>query len=198
MDNKYGFKKYAYFSRWVSYWHQIDEILKLNPKSLLIIGAGDNYVVDILKRYIKEVKTLDIAEELDPDYVSSVENMPISDKAFDIVLCSQVLEHLPFNKFEICLKEIKRVAKSGAIISLPHFGPPIKFSVKLPFLKETKFHFKLYFPLKHQFNGEHYWEIGKKGFAPSKIRKLILKFFTIKKEFIPFENQYHHFYILKI
>ena len=54
MNNKYGFKKYAYFPRWVSYWHQIDEILKLNPESLLIIGAGDNYVADILKKYIKE------------------------------------------------------------------------------------------------------------------------------------------------
>jgi hypothetical protein len=80
---------------------------------------------------------------------------------------------------------------------LPHFGPPIKFSFKIPFFKEVKMALKIPFPIKHKFNGEHYWEIGKQGYPASKIRKILKKYFKIKKEFIPFENQYHHFYILE-
>ena len=58
--------------------------------------------------------------------------------------------------------------------------------------------FKLPLPIKHKFNGQHYWEIGKKGYSTKKIRKIIKKYFKIQKEFIPFENQYHHFYILML
>lgn len=83
------------------------------------------------------------------------------------------------------------------ILSLPHFGPPIKLSFKIPFLKEIKIAFKISYLVKHKTNGEHYWEIGKRGYQSSKIRKIIKRYFKIKKEFIPFENQYHHFYVLE-
>ena len=70
--NKYNFKQYCYLERWVSYWHQIKEVLKLEPRSLLIIGKGDGIVVDVLKQSIDSVKTLDIDQGLNPDAVGSV------------------------------------------------------------------------------------------------------------------------------
>jgi hypothetical protein len=112
-------------------------------------------------------------------------------------LCAEVLEHLPFEKFEKCLQELRRVSKKYVVLSLPHFGPPIKLSFKVPLFKEIKMALKIPFPTKHKFNDEHYWEIGKQGYPASKIRKILKKYFKIKKEFIPFENQYHHFYILE-
>jgi hypothetical protein len=195
--DKYNFQKYVYFSRWTSYWYQINEVLELKPESLLVIGIGDKIVVDILGQEINEIKTLDIDEKLKPDAIGSVENLPFKDSQFDVILCAEVLEHLPFEKFEKCLQELRRVSKKYVVLSLPHFGPPIKFSFKIPLFKEVKVALKVPFPIKHKFNGEHYWEIGKWGYPASKIGKILKKYFKIKKEFIPFENQYHHFYILE-
>ncbi len=195
--HRYSFKKYVYFSRWASYWYQIDQVLSLQPESILIIGKGDGIVVDVLKDNVSQIKTLDIDKDLNPDVIASVENMPFTENCFDVILCAEVLEHLPFAKFEKSLSELQRITKKFVVLSLPHFGPQIKFSFKIPFIKETKFAFKFPLPIEHRFNGEHYWEIGKKNYSAGKIKSIIQKYFKIKKEFIPFENQYHHFYILE-
>jgi hypothetical protein len=64
--DKYNFQRYVYFGRWASYWYQINEVLELKPESLLVVGIGDGTVIDILKKYINEIKTLDIDEKLKP------------------------------------------------------------------------------------------------------------------------------------
>lgn len=196
--SKYKFHSYCGQDRWSSYYHQIDEILKLNPKNILEVGVGDG----VLRSYLKnntdiEYRNLDIAEDLRPDVVGSVEHIPFPDNSFELVCAFEILEHLPFDKFEKSLREIKRVSKKDVIISLPHFGPAVKFSFKIPFIKEVKVAFKIPYLRRHTFNGEHYWEIGKRGYSPKKIRNSLEKYFTIKREFIPFENQYHHFFVLK-
>ncbi len=176
-NNQYSFQKYVYLLRWVSYWHQINEVLKLNPKSTLIVGKGDGIVGEILKKYISEVKTLDLEKGLSPDIIGSVENIPLQNNSFDLILCAEVLEHLLFEKFEKSLSELKRITKKCVILSLPHFGPPIKLSFKIPFLKEVKIAFKIPYLIKHKTNGGHYWEIGKRRYQSSKIRKIIKKYF---------------------
>lgn len=197
MSQIYKFFKYDYQERWISYWHQIDEVLKLEPETVLEIGIGNKMVSDYLKKQGIEIATLDMDKDLSPDFVANVIKMPLADNSFDLVLCAEVLEHLPFENFEKSLLELKRVTKKCIVLSLPHFGPPIKFSFKIPFIKEVKIAFKIPYHPKHQFHGEHYWEIGKRGYPSRKIRNIIKRYFRIKKEFIPFENQYHHFYILR-
>ncbi len=195
--DKYEFSKYCYPDRWASYYYQLREIVKQKPSSVLEIGIGDG----VLKQYLLnntdiKYQNLDIAEDLNHDIVGNVENIPIMNNSVDVVVAYEILEHLPFEKFEKAVSELKRVSKRVVIISLPHFGPPIKFLIKLPFLPEIRFAFKIPFPQKHIFNGEHYWEIGKKGYSVRKIRSVLKKYFTIQREFIPFENQYHHFFVL--
>jgi len=197
MTKDYQFSKYDYQDRWISYWHQINEVLKLNPNTILEIGIGNKIVSDYLRKQNIEVKTLDIDKDLEPDYIANVVNMSLDNNSFDVVLCAEILEHLPFEDFEKTLLELKRVSKKNVILSLPHFGPPLKISFKIPFIKEIKIAFKIPYHPKHKSSGVHYWEIGKKGYSQRKIRNIIKKYFKIKKEFIPFENQYHHFYILK-
>jgi len=197
MSQVYKFHQYDYQERWVSYWHQIDEVLKLEPKTVLEVGSGNKTVANYLKKQGLAVKTLDGDKDLNPDFVANVIKMPLADNSFDVVLCAEVLEHLPFEDFEKALLELKRVSKKYLVLSLPHFGPPIKISFKIPFIKEVKIAFKISYHPKHQFHGEHYWEIGKKGYSSRKIRNIIKRYFRIKKEFIPFENQYHHFYLLE-
>jgi SAM-dependent methyltransferase len=194
----YRFEKYCYPDRWASYYYQLRETFALNPQSILEIGAGDY----VYKNYIVQnshimYKSIDIAEDLKPDIIGSIDNMPVPASSYDLVVAFEVLEHMPFEKFEKNISEIHRVSKKNAIISLPHFGPPLKLNFKLPFLPEIRFAWKIPYPRKHEFNGQHYWEIGKKGYSPNTVRKALEKYFAIKKEFIPYENQYHHFFVLE-
>lgn len=196
--SEYFSKSYDDKRRWVSYWHQITEVLSFNPNRILVIGKGNGLVAEYLKLAGIRAITLDIDESLKPDIVASVLNMPIADKSFDVVLCAQVLEHLPYDKFPKALSEIKRVAKIGAVISLPHFGPAIRFLFKLPILPEIKFMIKLPYPKDHRFKGEHHWEIGKRGYPLKKVKREITQTgFIIENNYIIFENPLHRFFILK-
>jgi ubiquinone/menaquinone biosynthesis C-methylase UbiE len=194
----YTFGKYFYLDRWSSYFCQIKESLDLKPKSILEVGIGDGVFGSYVKSKTNiQYKTLDIANDLNPDFIGSVDKIPIGDNSYDLVCIFEVLEHLPFDKFEESLKELKRVSKKNVIISIPHFGPPVKVKFKIPFLPEIKFAFKIPFPIEHEFNGQHYWELGKKRYSSRRIRRIINKHFKILKEFIPFDSQYHHFYVLE-
>lgn len=193
----YQFFSYAHPGRFVSYYHQLAEALTLNPESILEVGVGDGVFRDYLKNNTNVPYTsVDVAGDLSPDVVGDVTKLPFKDGSFDVVCAFEVLEHLPFEKFDQALTELDRVSKRAVVLSLPHFGPPVKFLFKLPFFPEITLAFKIPFPRKHVFNGQHYWEIGKRGYSPQKIRGILKKYFTIEKEFVPFENQYHHFYIL--
>jgi ubiquinone/menaquinone biosynthesis C-methylase UbiE len=194
----YEFSRYVGFDRWASYYYQLREVLNLKPSSVLEIGVGDkvfgNY---ILANTQSAYTSLDIASDLKPDVVGSVDQIPLLDNSFEVVCAFEILEHLPFDRFEKSLQEIARVSSAYAVVSLPHFGPPIKLLVKIPFFPEGQASFKIPFYKPHTFNGQHYWEIGKRGYSASIVRKILEKHFFILKEFVPFENQYHHFYVLK-
>ncbi len=195
--SQYLFENYVDLSRWVSYYYQLEEVLELEPANILVIGTGDGIVVDILRNYALKVLTLDVDANLNPDIVASVELMPLANGAFDIVLCAEVLEHLHFEKFSACLKELHRVAGKHLVLTLPHVSHPLKFSLKVPFFKEFKLALKFPFFIESRLKNEHCWEIGRSGYSLEKVREEIKKFWLIKKEFVPFENQYHHFFILE-
>src|SRR5690349_4581901 len=82
--------------RFSSYWHQVNCVLNLKPSSVLEIGTGNGIVNFILKQGGFPVTTIDIDEKLRPDIFGSVLSMPIKDESYDLALCCQVLEHLPY------------------------------------------------------------------------------------------------------
>ena len=129
----YDFLSYLSKARWNSYYHQIEEVLKNNSQNALIIGKGDGIVPDILKKQIEEVKIFDIAEDLQPDYLGNILEMSnIINKKFDSILCCQVLEHLPFDKFEQCISELSKVTDKQVIISLPQKNIFFNIGFKIP------------------------------------------------------------------
>ena len=194
----YRFEKYTGLDRWSSYHCQLREILALGPASMLEIGVGDGVVQNYIKSQTPIAYTsLDVADDLGADVMGDVRRLPFADGSFDLVCAFEVLEHLPFEDFEKALGELMRVARTHVIVSLPHFGPPVKFLLKLPFLSELRIAFKIPYPKTHVFNGQHYWEIGKRGYPARRIRAVFLHHGTLLKEFVPFENQYHRFFVLK-
>lgn len=194
----YRFENYGYPERWASYYHQLKEIMVLRAGTLLQIGVGDGVVPEYLKKHSDiACRTLDINEELKPDVVGSIDNMPLPDASFDVVCCFEVLEHLPFERFEPSLRELVRVSKGHVLLSIPHFGPPVKFLVKIPLFPEFRFMWKIPYRPEHQKRGEHEWEMGKRGYTPTRIRESLEKHFVIERDYVPFDAPYHHFFILK-
>lgn len=193
----YDFETYVTKARFMSFWYQINYIYKIKPKKILEIGAGNQIVKKIVEENFN-YKVLDIDSELKPDIIGSVLDMPIKDNSFDLILCCQVLEHLPFEKFEESLKEISRVAKDKILISLPYANIYSYLQIKLPLLKKIYFSFtlpRLY--EKHIFVKEHYWEIGKRGYPMKRITKVMKKYFNILEINNPHENKYHVFFLLE-
>lgn len=183
--------------RFISYWHQIDEIVSLSPSSVLEIGVGNGFVRDYLKKRGVNISAIDIDSRLKPDKVGSVLQIPFPDGAFDVVGCFQVLEHLPFDKFDVALAEISRVSSKSAVLSLPDSTRAYRIDLQIPKVGEFKTLVSLPWlvPPVHEFNGEHYWEIGKAGFPLSIIYSKINKAgFRITQSYRVFEMPYHRFF----
>lgn len=194
----YDFERYSNTSRWASYFYQLREVLAFKPESILEIGVGDRVFGSFIKNNTKiNYKSLDIAEDLKPDIVASITETKLPDNSFDICCAFEVLEHIPYEKFEIAINELLRVSKKYVIISMPHFGPALQLFLKIPLLPKIILSTKIPFFKEHKFNGEHYWEIGKKNYPVSRIIDSIKKYADLEKHFVPFENQYHHFFIIK-
>lgn len=195
----YTFGAYSGVDRFVSYARQIEQILATQPSSVMEVGVGEAVTANYLRANTNiSYTSVDYAEDLKPDVVADVRSLPFQDDAFDTVCAFEVLEHLPYDDFARAVRELARVARGHVLISLPHFGPPLKFLLKVPFLPELRFALKIPYPKTHVFNGQHYWEIGKHGYLPSRIREMLEEIGTIEEEFIPFENQYHHFFKIRL
>lgn len=198
--NFYTDNNYITKDRWDNYWYQIQGVRMFDEaRSVLEIGPGGKLVSAVLAKLGFFVKTLDINENIEPDYVASADNLPITDKSFDIVLAAEVLEHLPFDKVEKTLSEIKRVSRMGAVISLPHSGYAFSFAFKIPLIKWKSKVFKIpHFWKKKTSITEHCWETGIKNYPVNKIEKEIKKAgFKIIKKNIGHDDPAHIFFILK-
>ncbi|MCR3883218.1 UPF0146 family protein [Methanotrichaceae archaeon M04Ac] len=200
VPREHYFKDYDTKERFISYWYQIDEVLRTNPKNVLEIGVGNKTVSNYLKNQGIEVTTVDIDPSLEPDRVGSVTNLRkfFEEGSFDTLLCAEVLEHLPFDCFEVALKEMKYVAKNFVILSLPYFGIEFMFRFKVPLVKEKKLLFKIPYYREHRFDGEHYWEIGKKGYSIKFILKILSKLFVINRYYYIADNPYHMIFALDV
>ena len=170
----------------------------INPR-ILIIGVGDNLLKIILENKFKfTIKTIDIDPELEPDYVGSVDNLQkvFSDK-FDIVVCTHVLEHLPYKYFNKSLEQIKSISDYSLIyLPIAKFGLSFGIGVYPLFFKKMYF-LSTWFFKRHNFDGQHYWEIGVRGNSLNKTRREIKKYFNIEKEYNPENWLYSYNFILK-
>jgi len=169
----YDFGRYVHKRRWASMWHQLDEVIKLSPERVLEVGPGPGLFKGMAGSMGVHVETLDIDPELAPDHVASVFQMPFEDHAFDVVCAFQMLEHLPYEESLDAFQEMARVSRKAVVISLPDAATRWPMSIHIPKIGAVKFSIpkpRLRAPT-HQFNGQHYWEINKAGYALDKVIK---------------------------
>lgn len=121
----------------------IHHLLDLGPEKVLEIGAGDGIVKHCARQFAKRYTVMDINKKLLPDVTSDLRYFrPELKENFDAVVCTEVLEHMPFDDLEKNLANIFRYLAPGghAIISLPHRRGRVMivspFSYKKPWIFE--------------------------------------------------------------
>jgi ubiquinone/menaquinone biosynthesis C-methylase UbiE len=195
----YFSREYDTKERFCSYWHQIDEILSLQPDKLLEVGKGNGFVHRYLQEKGLHVTTLDILPELKPSVVGTILSLPFANNSFNAVMCCEVLEHLPYSDFSNALKEIHRVSQRNVVLSLPDHTPVYKLNIELPRIKPIKTLLPHPFPrvTRHEYDGVHYWVIGKKNYQLKKIKLHIEHAgFKIQNTYRVFEFYGHRVFIL--
>jgi ubiquinone/menaquinone biosynthesis C-methylase UbiE len=95
----------------------IDSILDNTCSTLLDIGCQDFYLYDKVKdRFQVTLADYNTTDERIRN--EDIQHLSFPDKSFDIVLCQQVLEHVPDPVRAI--NELKRVTKRQLLISVPY------------------------------------------------------------------------------
>jgi len=106
---------------------RISGVLTLIPPevgSILDVGCGDGRITNRLATKYPRVVGVDISEaalqHVKAETVkASVESLPFKDGSFDLVLATELLEHLPKAIYHKAIAEMKRVAKEWIVISVP-------------------------------------------------------------------------------
>lgn len=119
----YRSRAYLTKERICSFWHQLDEVLALEPAGVLEVGPGPGMVTGWLRDMGVEVATLDFDEDVQPDVVGSVTQIPLADGSVDVALCAQVLEHLPWADAALAVRELARVSRKGLVLTVPDVSP---------------------------------------------------------------------------
>ena len=107
---------------------RIKETIAMIPKdcsSILDLGCGDGRVTNRLINNFSYICGLDSSEEAlkhvkTEKKLGRVDSLPFSDQSFDLILCSELLEHLTFPVYPKALKEIERVARKYILITVPN------------------------------------------------------------------------------
>jgi len=114
-----------------NFFNEIGNIYKsIEVNNILDVGCGEGFVLS----YLNSIKKIEKASaiDVDPDEVkdakqnlpfcnvleASAYTLPFKDKEFDLVICSEVMEHLEYP--EKAINEIQRVSNKYILLSVPN------------------------------------------------------------------------------
>lgn len=102
----------------------IKELIPNDVNTILDVGCGNGIITNILSK-TWDVTGVDISDEA-LSYLqckkikASATSIPLPDKSFDILLSSEMLEHLSASEILLALSEFKRISRKYIIISVPN------------------------------------------------------------------------------
>jgi hypothetical protein len=92
--------------RWMTYWHQIREVLRVRPRRVLAIGASAGVVESYLEHAGIEVTTAD-----------SIDALPTG---FDVACAFDVLATRPLDELERGLAAVAAASTEHVFVTLPY------------------------------------------------------------------------------
>jgi hypothetical protein len=194
--------KYLRDGRIFSYAHQIDAVLSFEPESVVEIGKGAGMVSAALRSVGVQVTSVDLQFELHPDIVASVTDLPFREGLFEVALCCQVLEHLPFDLFVPALKQLRKSVSKGLVASLPDVSRNHYIAFQLPKTGERRYEWTFprlrdpEFPRQARGRDGHYWEIGYKGYSLSRVIRVIAHGgWKVDRTWCVPEKRWHRFFL---
>jgi SAM-dependent methyltransferase len=103
-----------------------NDLMRLTPRgysSVLDAGTRDGYYADLLAESFESVTALDLLKPPKREgRISSVQgnltNLPFRDRQFDVVFCTEVLEHV--GEIERACAELVRVVRHTVLIGVPY------------------------------------------------------------------------------
>lgn len=185
---------FDYFERYLivlKILKKMDKIYK-NRRNLMVleVGAGSN---SPLKKYysnIYNITTVDLVIDRSIDLVASATNLPFANKAFDIVVASDLIEHIPNKNRERVLSELVRVGRvviiHSPLISKNSFNSRYYDYLLLKFLlKSSKKNYKLLqYLLQHIiYKQPHLETFTKRGF------RILRRDWSVKVWFVMMKSQ---------
>jgi SAM-dependent methyltransferase len=92
---------------------------------VLDVGARDGYHARLLADRFEHVTALDLTVPVIPDprvecVAGDVTDLPFDDDSFDLVLCSEVLEHIAPAQLDVACLELARVTRGHLLVGVPY------------------------------------------------------------------------------
>jgi ubiquinone/menaquinone biosynthesis C-methylase UbiE len=106
---------------------KIDTIKSIIPgdtKTIIDIGCGNGLITNQLKnqfsiigvdRSLSALKFVKV-----PKILGSIDALPIQNTCIDLIICSEVLEHLPISVFRMGINELDRITKKYVLVTVPN------------------------------------------------------------------------------
>lgn len=187
-------------TRFASIGYQLRYVHKnFAGESVLEIGPGSSLTTRLLQQFGHEVKTLDVDHRLEPDIISPIHEIPLENEAMGCFLCSQVLEHLPWDMVGPALSELHRVVRGGGVISVPTNQPTLllmKFDTKNWGTRRLRLGSRRNKPMRTK-GGQHYWELEANITLKEFEQKIRASGFRVIHKLQPVECMYHQFLVVE-
>ena len=146
-------KLYSGGNPFVGYIHnkRLDSVIKLIPRKegikILDAGCGEGqllgkiaelmsaklYGVDVTAVAIESAKKRFKEAKFS---LGDITNLPYKNNLFDVVICTEVIEHI--RKYKEAIKELKRVVKEGGLLIITFPNEPICIFSRLIFLRKPR------------------------------------------------------------
>lgn len=179
-------------SNFINTYYQYKDLQSLRGvNKILIIGLGNGFDAHVFRWRGYSVTTFDIDPVFKPDVLGSINDLSMfKNNSFDVVIASHVLEHLAAPHLNDSLAELARIA-NYSIIYLPVAGRHLQFRFKmdskgvdLSFIFDLFNYFHKPDGITPRYRaGQHYWEVGMRGFTTKQLTQRFSKYFNIISQY---------------